>query len=79
MNKFKAALKKEFYIYLATLFILIIIAHSDILTNPFARFDLMGQKENYFHPIVYALVIYSVIFIVRKLIDIISALFTKKS
>ena len=79
MNKFKNALKKEFYIYLVTLFILIIIAHSDILSSPLVRIELMGQKENYFHPFVYSFAIYSVIFIVRKVIDLISALFSKKS
>jgi len=79
MNKFKNALKIEFYIYLGTLFVLIIIAHSDILSSPMARIELMGQKENYFHPIVYSFAIYSVIFIIRKLIDFISGLFSKKS
>lgn len=78
MNKFKKALKKELFIYLGTLVVLIIIVHSDILSNPSARFELMSQKENYSHPIIYSFAIYSVIFIVRKLIDFIVGLFEKK-
>ena len=78
MNNFKAALKKEFFIYLGTLFVLIIIAHSDILSDPLARLDLMGQKENFSHPFIYSFAIYSVIFILRKIIDFISGLFEKK-
>lgn len=79
MNKFKSALRKEFFIYLATLFILIVIAHSDMLSDPFARFDLMAQKENFFHPLVYSFAIYSIIFVIRKLIDLIGKLFERKS
>ena len=79
MNKFKSALKKEFFIYLGTLLILIIIVHSDILSNPLARFDLMGQKENFAHPFIYSFAIYGVILIIRKTIDFIVGLFEKKS
>ena len=79
MNKLKSALKKEFFIYLATLLILIVIAHSDILSDPLARLNLMGQKENYSHPFIYSFAIYAVIFIIRKLIDFVGSLFEKKT
>ena len=78
VNNLKTALKKEFFIYLATLFVLIIIAHSDILSDPLARLDLMSQKENFSHPFIYSFIIYGVIFILRKLIDFLSGLFEKK-
>ena len=79
INNLKTALKKEFFIYLGTLFLLIIIAHSDMLSDPIARFELMGQKENYSHPIIYSFVIYFVIFLIRKVIDFIAGLFEKKA
>ena len=79
MEKFKKALKKEFLIYLATLAILIIIAHSDILSNPSERLGLMAEKENFTHPFIYSFVIYAVIFILKKLIDFVSSLFEKKA
>lgn len=78
MNNFKTALKKEFYIYLGTLLVLIIIAHSDILSDPLARFSLMEQKENYSHPFVYSVIIYGIILILRKIIDFVTGLFEKK-
>lgn len=78
MNNFISALKKEFFIYLGTLFVLIIIVHSDILSNPMARLDLMGQKENYAHPLIYSFAIYFIILIIRKTIDFIVGLFEKK-
>jgi hypothetical protein len=79
LKNFKYALKKEFMYYLLTLLILTLIAHSDLLSDPFARFNLMQEKENYFHPILYSLVIYSVILIIRKTIDAFVGLFEKKS
>ena len=79
IKNFKSALKKEFYIYLATLLVLIVIAHSDMLSDPIARFELMGQKENYSHPIIYSFAIYFVIFVIRKTIDFIAGLFEKKA
>jgi len=77
MNNLSRVLKKEFYIYLATLIILILLAHSDILSDPSARFNLMAEKENYTHPFIYSFAIYFIIFIIRKLIDLISKLFSK--
>ena len=78
MNNFKSVLKKEFFIYLATLFVLIIIVHSDILSNPMARLDLMAQKGNYSHPFIYSFILYFIILIIRKTIDFIANLFNRK-
>jgi len=79
MNKFKSALKKELIIYISIIMIFIILGHSDLFTNPSARFELMATRGNYFHPFIYSFAIYSVIFIIRKLIDFIGNLFQKKS
>jgi hypothetical protein len=52
--------------------------HSDILTAPSLRFERMFEKENYTHPFVYTLVIYSIFFIIKKVLDFIIGLFEKK-
>lgn len=77
-KNFKPVLKREFYYYLLTLIILALIAHSDLLSDPLSRFNLMHEKENYFHPLLYSFIIYSVILIIRKSIDFIVGLFEKK-
>jgi len=83
MSKFKSALKKEFFIYLATLLALIVmfvvIFHNDMLSDPLARLNKMAQAGNYAHPFYYSFVVYSVIFILRKSIDFIGSLFKKKT
>ncbi len=78
LEKFKQAIKKEVFYYVLTLLILALIAHSDLLSDPFSRFNLMHEKGNYFHPFLYAFIIYSVILIIRKVIDYIVGLFEKK-
>ncbi len=79
VSKLKKAIKKEFFIYLTTLLVLIVIAHSDMLTDPMARFKLMSEKENYMHPLLYSFVIYAVIFVLRKTIDFVVGFFEKKT
>lgn len=78
MQKFKRAIKKEFLYFLLTLIILTLILHIDILSDPAARFSLMLEKENYFHPIFYSSIVYGALFILRKAIDFIVGLFEKK-
>lgn len=78
MKKIKHAIKKEILIYLVMLFVLSMISHSDFLSNPFVRFQMMYEKGNYFHPLIYTFVIYSVIFIIRKVLDFVIGLFEKK-
>ena len=79
MEKFKSALKKEIFIYLATLLILAFISHSDLLSDPSSRFQMMNEKENYSHPFLYSFIVYSVLFIIRKTLDFILGLFEKKT
>jgi len=78
MEKFKLALKKEILFYLVMLIVLAFISHSDLLSNPFERFQLMHQKGNYFHPFFYTFILYAILFIIRKTLDFIIGLFEKK-
>ena len=79
VEKFKHVIKKEVLIYLATLLILALIMHIDLLSDPSSRLSLMQQKENYSHPFLYSFIIYVVILILRKIIDLIMGLFEKKT
>ncbi len=79
VEKFKHAIKKEALIYLGTLFILALLMHIDLLSDPSSRLSLMQEKENYSHPFIYSFVIYAVILILRKIIDFIMGLFEKKT
>lgn len=78
MEKFKKFLKKEIIFYLGILLVLALVAHSDLLSNPSDRFQMMFEKGNYFHPFFYTFVVYSVLFIIRKVLDFIISLFEKK-
>ncbi len=78
LRKFKQEVKKEFFIYLVIFFILALISHSDLLTNPSARFQMLREKENYFHPFLYTLILYTILFIIRKVLDFIIGLFEHK-
>ncbi len=77
-EKFKHAIKKEALYYLLTLLVLAVIMHSDLLSDPFERFDTMHEKGNYSHPFLYSFLIYGTILIIRKIIDFIMGLFEKK-
>ncbi|MDQ7086008.1 MAG: hypothetical protein Q9M36_14340 [Sulfurovum sp.] len=78
LNKFKRAIKKEVVIYILMLFALTILMHSDILTHPLLRFEMMNDKENYTHPLLYTLIIYLPFLVIRKLLDFIIGLFDKR-
>lgn len=79
MGKFKLAIKREFFVYLAIFFVLSILVHSDFLSDPSSRFQMMNEKENYSHPFLYAFFVYSILFIIRKVLDFIIGLFEKKT
>jgi len=78
MKKLKSIVKKEFLLYLGILLILTLIMHSDLLSNPSSRFEMMYEKGNYTHPFLYTFIIYIIIFIIRKVLDSIIGLFEKK-
>ena len=79
LNKFKLAIKKELLYYLLTLFVLALIMHIDLLSDPFSRLQTMGEKENYFHPFLYSFIVYFVILVLRKAIDLVARIFEKKN
>ena len=77
MKNFKVALKREFFIYIAILILLTLVMHSDLLSNPSSRFEMMYEKGNYTHPFLYSFVIYSIFFVLKKILDFIIHLFEK--
>jgi len=79
MQKFKLAIKKEVIYYLLTLIVLALIMHIDLISDPFSRFQIMQEQGNYSHPFIYSFVIYSIVFILRKIIDLIMKIFEKKT
>lgn len=61
-------LKIEFLYFSILLIILAILQHSDLLTSPLNRVELMIQKENYFHPLLWTSIVYLVIGTLRLII-----------
>ncbi len=55
-----------------------VLMHSDLLSEPSGRFQLMYEKGNYAHPFLYTFIIYSILFIIRKILDFIIGLFETK-
>jgi len=60
------------------LFVLALVFHSDLLSDPSSRLQMMREKGNYFHPFLYTFIIYGILFVFRKIIDFIIGLFEKK-
>jgi len=79
VKKFQNFLKREILYYIITLVILTLVMHIDLLTDPLSRFQIMQEKENYFHPFLYAFIVYIIILIIRKIIDFITGMFHKNS
>ena len=79
MEKFKRAIKEEIFIYLAILLVLSLVAHSDLLSDPLKRVQMIYEKGNYMHPFLYSFIIYSILFVIRKTLDFILSLFEKKT
>jgi hypothetical protein len=78
LQKFKLAIKREIIIYIVMLLLLTIVMHNDLLSSPSSRFEIMYEKGNYSHPFLYTFVIYSILLIIRKILDFIIGLFEKK-
>lgn len=79
LQKFKLAIKREIFIYIAMLFVLALVMHFDLLTDPASRFEIMVEKGNYSHPFLYTFIIYSILFIIRKILDFMISLFERKT
>ena len=78
ISKLKHVFKREFIYYLIILVVLALVMHSDLLSSPLERLEIMKEKENYFHPFLYSFIFYSVILFLRTIINIISKVFEKK-
>jgi hypothetical protein len=77
--KLKLALKREFLYYITIFVILALIMHIDLLSDPLSRLDLMKEKGNYSHPFFYTFILYSVILVLRSIINFVSKIFEKKA
>ncbi|CAA6820773.1 MAG: Unknown protein [uncultured Sulfurovum sp.] len=77
MEKFKSILKRELLFYFAIFIVLALISHGDLLSDPLLRLELLVSQGNYFHPFFYTFIVYSLILIVRKILDFILGLFEK--
>lgn len=77
--KLKLLVIKEILYYLIIFLILALIMHSDLLSNPLSRLEIMQEKENYSHPFFYSFIVYSVVLILRTIINFVSKIFEKKS
>ncbi|MFA6143844.1 MAG: hypothetical protein WCW84_02430 [Sulfurimonas sp.] len=67
MNK---ALLREIAIFGVLLPILALLMHPDFLGNPLLRFNTMLERGNYFHPLVYTTILYSIIAILRMILQL---------
>ena len=77
LQKFKLAIKREVLIYIAMLLVLALVMHNDLVSDPSSRFQIMYEKGNYSHPFLYTFFVYSIIFLIRKTLDLITGLFKK--
>ena len=74
----KKAFLKAFFVYISMFILLTVLMHSDILSEPFLRFEMMSEKENYTHPFIYTGIIYAIFFMIKTLLDFIIGFFEKK-
>lgn len=59
---------RETGFYLLLLVGFALLMHPDLLRNPGERLSLMASRENYFHPLLYAALIYAVITLLRAIV-----------
>lgn len=61
-------LRTELIYFFVILLILAVIQHSDLLSAPMARVDLMLEKQNYLHPLLWTMPAYIVVGIFRAIV-----------
>ncbi|MEA3373017.1 MAG: hypothetical protein U9Q62_04925 [Campylobacterota bacterium] len=69
---------REVGIYAIMLIALALLMHPDLLSSPSDRLALMKEKGNHTHPVLYSLIIYGVIGVLRLLFGWIKKMFIKK-
>ena len=67
-------LKHELLYYLAIVIILAFIQHPDLFTAPLTRFQQMQNVQNYFHPLLWASILYLLMGVFRVLFSIVGHL-----
>ncbi|DAB27388.1 MAG: hypothetical protein A2513_06090 [Sulfurimonas sp. RIFOXYD12_FULL_33_39] len=72
-------IKNELIYFLLILLLLALLQHSDLLHSPIARINLMSEKGNYLHPLIWASGLYIIVILVRLIIKYILYLKNKKS
>ncbi len=74
-------MKKEIIIFLSIFLILSLVQHPDFLSSPVDRITQLPKAAAYglgvFHPIVFALIPYVIILIIRALLKKVKQLFNK--
>lgn len=58
----------ELIYFFVILFILALMQHSDLLSSPMTRVELMTEKQNYLHPMLWSAPVYIIVATVRVVI-----------
>ncbi|SFV50590.1 hypothetical protein MNB_SM-7-1130 [hydrothermal vent metagenome] len=74
----RRVLIREIAIYAILLITLAFLMHPDLIGSPSERFALMLERGNYFHPFIYAFIIYIVLFLLRIFFSFIKKIFISK-
>jgi hypothetical protein len=69
----------ELAYFFTILVVLALLFHGDLLTSPLSRLERMDQIGNYWHPFLWASVLYVLIGIVRLIVKGINKLKNRKS
>ncbi|MFZ2890202.1 MAG: hypothetical protein WA010_07000 [Sulfuricurvum sp.] len=72
-------LRRELLIFVILMLILAPLIHPDFLNAPVERFKLMMEKENFFHPFIYILILYLLIAALRFFYLSLTKLLSKRS
>ena len=64
----KKVVIREAVIYTVLLILLSLLMHSDLLFHPGERLVHMYERGNYYHPWIYAFIVYILLFFVRIII-----------
>jgi hypothetical protein len=64
----KGLSKKELLIYIVVVILSALVFHSDLFSDPAARLEMMSDRANYYHPLIFGLGIYVLIGLVRLIV-----------
>lgn len=70
---------RETGIFVALLMALALLMHPDLLSAPGERLTLMGERENYLHPLFYTTIVYGVLALLRALFAALSRVIKRAS